>query len=29
MACNMYIVRYKVDGTSGYKVGLVEYNGGL
>ena len=29
MAGNMYIVRYKVDGTSGYKVGLVEYNGGL
>lgn len=28
-AGNLYIVRYKVDGTSGYKVGLVSYNGGV
>lgn len=28
--CNgMYIVRYKIDGTSHYKVGLVAYSGGL
>lgn len=25
----MYIVKYKVDGTSGYKVGVVAYSGGL
>jgi hypothetical protein len=25
----MYIVRYKVDGTEHYKVGVVSYNGGL
>jgi len=29
MAGNMYIVRYKVDGTSTYKVGVVEYHGGV
>lgn len=28
-AGDMYIVRYKVDGTNRYKVGLVKYNGGL
>lgn len=28
MADDMYIVRYKVDGTSTYKVGVVEYHGG-
>ena len=28
MAGNMYIVRYKIDGTSHYKVGVVEYSGG-
>lgn len=27
-AGNMYIVRYKVDGTNTYKVGVVEYSGG-
>lgn len=26
---NMYIVRYKIDGTSHYKVGVVEYSGGV
>ena len=28
-AGGMYIVRYQVDGTSGYKVGVVEYDGGV
>ena len=28
-AGDMYIVRYQVDGTSAYKVGLVEYSGGV
>lgn len=28
-AGSMYIVRYKVDGSSAYKVGLVSYSGGL
>ena len=28
-AGGMYIVRYQVDGTSGYKVGLVVYSGGV
>ena len=28
-AGGMYIVRYRVDGSSGYKVGLVRYSGGI